>query len=254
MIGGIDMREDKVFVSNLDLTPENGISPEEKRFSKINGQLCKLKMKVFSSTGEIHEVEFSSENDINPVTSIELGDNMKEKVFNESENESQKSYSAGTIRERVRMSKFSPRQRFRRMIIDYKKYYDMTKGKMTHDDFVLVKGLFVSDVMNIMNLITPEVRKGKQINTLLGLSAFGKDLRVAGQKMQMPYRMALNEEVNVGAPSKKRYMDIQETYNGFIDALLRHVFGENYKNIGINETASMISEATSDVQPTTIGE
>jgi hypothetical protein len=211
-------------------------------------------MKVFSSTGEIHEVEYSSENEINPVTSIEMGENMKEKVFNESEKDNQKSFSVGNLRERIRMSKFSPRQRFRRMIIDYKKYYELTKNKMTHDDFVLVKGLFVSDVMNIMNLITPEVRKGKQINTLLGLSTFGKDLRIAAQKMQMPYRMALNEEVNVGAPSKKRYMDIQEAYNEFIDALLKHVFGEDYKNIGINETASMISEATSDVQPTTIEE
>lgn len=248
------MNSNRMLVSNLDLTPENGISPEEKRFSKINGQLCKLKMKVFSSTGEIHEVEYSSENEINPVTSIEMGENMKEKVFNESEKNDQKSFSVGNLRERIRMSKFSPRQRFRRMIIDYKKYYELTKNKMTHDDFVLVKGLFVSDVMNIMNLITPEVRKGKQINTLLGLSTFGKDLRIAAQKMQMPYRMALNEEVNVGAPSKKRYMDIQEAYNEFIDALLKHVFGEDYKNIGINETASMISEATSDVQPTTIEE
>lgn len=248
------MKENKVYVSNLDLTPENGISPEEKRFSKINGQLCKLKMKVFSSTGEIHEVEYSSENDINPVTSIEINSGMKEKIFNDKKDESQKLYSASTIRERVRMAKFSPRMRMRRMIIDYKKYYELTKNKMTHDDFVLVKGLFVSDVMNIMNLITPEVRKGKQINTLLGLSTFGKDLRIAAQKMQMPYRMALNEEVNVGAPSKKRYMDIQEAYNEFIDALLKHVFGEDYKNIGINETASMISEATSDVQPTTIEE
>lgn len=248
------MKDIAIKVSNLDLTPENGISPEEKRFSKINGQLCKLKMKVFSSTGEIHEVEYSSESDISPVTSIEMNSGMKEKVFNESEEVKEKSYSAGMVRERVRLSKFSPRQRFRRMIIDYKKYYEMTKNKMTHDDFVLVKGLFVSDVMNIMNLITPDVRKGKQINTLLGLSAFGKDLRIAAQKMQMPYRMALNEEVNAGAPSKKRYMDIQSAYNEFIDALLKHVFGEDYKNIGINETASMISEATSEVQPTTIEE
>lgn len=248
------MRDNKILVSNLDLTPENGISPEEKRFSKVNGKLCKLKMKVFSSTGEISEVEFSSEKDISPVTTIELNESMKEKSFNDTKESPQKQFSAATIRERVRMAKFSPRMRMRRMIIDYKKYYELTKNKMTHDDFVLVKGLFVSDVMNIMNLITPEVRKGKQINTLLGLSTFGKDLRIAAQKMQMPYRMALNEEVNVGAPSKKRYMDIQASYNEFIDALLRHVFGEDYKNIGINETASMISEATSEVQPTTIKE
>lgn len=233
-------------VSNIKL------EPKDKKFSNIGGKLCVLKMKIFSSDGGVSVVE-----DIDPtpqVKSIILETGATEKSFNDNSEPSQKLLSASVIRERVRLSKFSPRQRFRRMIIDYKKYYELTKNKMTHDDFVLVKGLFVSDVMNIMNLITPEVRKGKQINTLLGLSTFGKDLRIAAQKMQMPYRMALNEEVNVGAPSKKRYMDIQEAYNEFIDALLKHVFGEDYKNIGINETASMISEATSDVQPTTIEE
>jgi hypothetical protein len=37
-------------------------------------------------------------------------------------------------------------------------------------------------------------------------------------------------------------------YNGWLKELIM------LQNIGINETASMISEATSDVQPTTIGE
>jgi hypothetical protein len=64
----------------------------------------------------------------------------------------------------------------------------------------------------------------------------------------------MNEELRTGAVSKKRWQDISSSYNEFIDALLKHVFGEDYKNIGINETASMISEATSDVQPTTIEE
>lgn len=253
------MRDDIIRVSNLELSPENGISPEEKRFSKIDGKICKLKMKVFSTTGEVRELEYSSENDLNPVTSIDLG---VEKTFNEKimvegndgADKSQKSYSVSEIRERVKFSRLSPRMRMRRLLIDYKKYYELTKNKMTREDFVLVKGLFVSDVMNIMNLITPDVRKGKQINTLLGLSAFGKDLRLAAQKMQMPYRMALNEEVNMGAPSKKRYMDIQASYNEFIDALLKHVFGEDYRNIGLNETASAISEATSEVQPTNVSE
>lgn len=229
------MMNDRINVRELKASSDNGVDPEEKMFSKIDGKICKLKIKVFSTTNEVREIELKSEADLSPVISSEL---------------SEKSFSVATIKERVRMSKFSVRQRFRRMIIDYKKFAEMSKDKMTREEFVIVKGLFVSDVMNIMNMITPDVRKGKQINTLLGLSAFGKDLRVAGQELQMPYRMALNEEVNVGAPSKKRYIDIQESYNKFIDVLLRHVFGEEYKNIGINETAAALSEATSDVQPT----
>lgn len=240
----------EVKVSNMDLTPENGISPEEKRFSKVNGKMCRLKMKVFSNDGKVNEVEYSSEEEISPVISVDLED---QKMFNEINNSpEQKSYSVASVKERLRMAKFSPRARFKRLMIDYKKFYEMVKNNISHDDFVLLKGLFTSDVMNIMNLITPEIRKGKQINTLLGLSALGKELRVAGQKLQIPYRMAINEEVRTGAVSKKRWQDISNSYNEFIDALLKYVFGEDYKNIGVDEMANVAESATSEVQPTSI--
>lgn len=236
---------EKVRVSNLDLTTENGVSPTEKRFSKINGKTCKLKMKIFSNDGKVRQVEYSSASDINPVTSIELN----EKSFG---NTDDKRFSVATVKERLRMSKFSPRQRFRRMIIDYKKFYEMVKKNISHDDFILLKGLFTSDVMNIMNIVTPEIRKGKQVNTLLGLSTLGKELRIAGQKLQIPYRLAINEEVNTGAVTKKRWQDISNAYNEFIDSLLKYVFGEDYKNIGVDEMASVAESATSRLQPSNI--
>ena len=73
---------DSVRVSTLDLTPENGISPDEKRFSKVNNRLCKLKVKVFSTDGVAKEIECSNPSDLAPVTSIDLGD---EKMFNNKE-------------------------------------------------------------------------------------------------------------------------------------------------------------------------
>jgi hypothetical protein len=146
------------------------------------------------------------------------------------------------------MAKFSVRQRFRRMIIDYKKFNEMTRNNMSADDFKIVRGLFTSDVMNIMNTITPDIMKGKQINTLLGLSAFGKDLRVAGQELQIPYRMAMNEEKRLGSVTKMRYQRIQSAYNKFIDALLAHVFGEDYKSIGLGENVMANKEMHDNIE------
>lgn len=236
------MINSKVKASIMDLSPENGVAPTERRFSKVNNKVCSLKMKIFSCDGVAKEVSYDSEKDLAPVISIELPE----------DNSTQKEFSVSSVKERLRLAKFSPRQRFRRMIIDYKKFYEMTKGRMSHEDFVLLKGLFTSDVMNIMNIITPEIRKGKQINTMLGLSALGKDLRVAGQKLQIPYRMAINEEVRTGAVTKKRWQDISSSYNEFMDSMMKYVFGEDYKTIGVDEMASMAESATSDVQPTSI--
>jgi hypothetical protein len=217
--------------------------PVEKRFSKIGGKLCQLKVKVFSSEG----VTVVDENPIPKVQefSVVSDDTKISETVNTPE---QKAFSAATIRERVRLAKFSIRQRFRRMIIDYKKFNEMTRNNMSADDFKIVRGLFTSDVMNIMNTITPDIMKGKQINTLLGLSAFGKDLRVAGQELQIPYRMAMNEEKRLGSVTKMRYQRIQSAYNKFIDALLAHVFGEDYKSIGLGENVMANKEMHDNIE------
>lgn len=211
--------------------------PVEKRFSKIGGKLCQLKVKVFSSEG----VTVVDENPIPKVQefSVVSDDTKISETVNTPE---QKAFSAATIRERVRLAKFSIRQRFRRMILDYKKFNEMSKDNMTSQEYNIVKSLFVSDVMNIMNTITPEIMNGKQINTLLGLSSFGKELRVAGQELQIPYRMAMNEEKRTGAVTKMRYQKIQDAYNKFVHALIDHVFGERQDHIGAVETASAMNE------------
>ena len=91
--------------------------PVEKRFSKIGGKLCQLKVKVFSSEG----VTVVDENPIPKVQefSVVSDDTKISETVNTPE---QKAFSAATIRERVRLAKFSIRQRFRRMILDYKLY------------------------------------------------------------------------------------------------------------------------------------
>lgn len=219
--------------------------PVEKKFSKIGGKLCQLKMKVFSEEG----VNVIDEDPSPKVTEIILDD---QKVFSDTKsNEEQKTFSAATIKERVRLAKFSVRQRFRRTLIDWKKFYDMSKDSMSDQEFNVVKSLFVSDIMNIMNSITPEVMAGKQINTLLGLSAFGKELRLAGQELQIPYRMAMNEEKKTGAVTKMRYQKIQEAYNKFIHALIDHVFGDRNKQIGILENTSAMGEMKEDINAET---
>lgn len=212
--------------------------PTEKKFSKIEGKLCQLKTKVFSSEG----VTVIDDNDTPQVKSyVHKGDSSFVEVA-ESRN-----FSAATIRERVRLAKFSVRQRFRRMILDYKKFNEMSRDNMSAQEFNIVKSLFVSDVMNIMNAITPEIMNGKQINTLLGLSAFGKELRIAGQELQIPYRMAMNEEKRTGAVTKMRYQKIQDAYNKFVKALIDHVFGEKANQIGVIENASAMNEMEDNI-------
>lgn len=208
---------------------------EERKFSKVGGKLCTLKTKIFSSDSQFKSLP---EEEIPQVKEYSTGET---KVFSGTKEAPQtKSYSATTIRERLRYAKYSMRMRFRRLLIDYKKFYEMQGDRLSDEDFKILRGLFISDIMNIMNTITPEVLRGKQIVTLLGLSAFGKELRIAGQALNLPYRLAMKEEERIGAPSKKRYQDIQKAYNEFVKALLNYVFKGRENPVGLTEAMGTV--------------
>lgn len=135
--------------------------------SKINGQFTKLGAKVYSATGGMVEGLPESEPEVE-----------------------QKEFSVATVKERVRFAtKLSPRVRFRRLILDYKLFVKAAGGvdKLDAETLKVAKSLLTIDALEILRAVTPEiVQSGKQINTVLGLSSISKNLRVAGQKLQIP--------------------------------------------------------------------
>ena len=170
--------------------------------SKINGVFTKLKAKQFSASGVVEEA-----NDVE----------IKEKQF-----------SVSTLKIRVKEGMMSPRMRFRRLILDYRQLIRQMGGaeKIDPETLKAMKSLFTSDVLDIMKQITPEIMAGKQINTLIGASSLGKGVRVAAQKLQMPFKMAMNESAKQGFVSKMRYQGIQDAYIDFINSLMSDIFGE----------------------------
>ena len=170
--------------------------------SKINGVFTKLKAKQFSASGVVEEVDDIS--------------TTKEKTF-----------SAASLRVRIKEGMMSPRMRFRRLILDYRQLIRQLGGAEKIDAATMksMKSLFTSDVLDIMKQITPEIMSGKQINTLIGASSLGKSVRVAAQKLQMPFRMAMQESAKQGFVSKMRYQAIQDAYIEFINSLMDDIFG-----------------------------
>ena len=169
--------------------------------SKINGRFTKLKVKEFSGDGMVYELR-------GPET---------------------KSFSAMTLKERVRYAKLSPRMRFRRLIIEYRQLIKQSGGVENIDEETLkiMKSLFTTDVLDIMKTITPDIVKGKQINTLIGASSLGKNVRVAAQKLQLPFRQAFIEGQKQGYLSKMRYQKMRSLYQEFANSLVEEVFGAN---------------------------
>jgi len=182
----------------------DGIADGIAKSSKINGTFTVLKAKEFSTCSNIINVD-------------------------EEEKEEEKEYSVTTLRERVRFAKFSPRMRFRRLFIDYKMAIKQMGGteKMDGETLRVLKSLFTSDVLDIFKTITPEILKGKQINTLIGATSLGQEVRKAAQQLQMPARLAYQEVSKRGVLTPMRYKKLQAAYSDFTKALMEEVFGDN---------------------------
>lgn len=174
--------------------------------SKINGVFTKLKAKQFSALGVVEEAA----DNVSPTTSVK-----------------EKSFSVASVKMRIKEGMLSPRMRFRRLILDYKQVVKQMGGaeKIEPNTLRVMKSLFSSDVLDIMKMITPDIIAGKQINTLLGASSLGKSVRLAAQKLQLPFRLAMNESTKQGFVSKMRYQKIQEAYIEFINSLMEDIFG-----------------------------
>jgi hypothetical protein len=208
----IERDEEKTFsekpISGIKVKTFSNVSdlvePSVPKSSKINGQFTKLVAKQFSCCIELKEIE-----DFIPVVS------------------EQKEFTAATVKERLREGKMSPRMRFRRTIISYKQVIKQLggPGKLKEEDEKVLKALFITDLLDIVKTIAPEIEKGKQINTLLGASTLGKNVRVAAQKLQLPFRMSMTEIKKNGYPSKMRYQKIQESYLEFVNSICSEVFG-----------------------------
>lgn len=172
--------------------------------SKIDGHYTVLKAKVFSADGVVTEME---------KTSIEEPE--------------QREFTQARIREALREHKLGPRMAMRKLIISYKQAVKSMGGveKIDPDSLRILKSMLNSEVLMILNQCTDQVIEGKQINTLLGLSSLGKTYREAGQKLQMPLRMAHMEARRQGFVTKVKYQKLQEAYINFTHAVLDDVFG-----------------------------
>lgn len=175
------------------------IAPDLPKTSKVGLRFTSLKVKEFSSISDV------------------------------SITEDQKEFTVSSLKDRLRIAKLSPRQNFRRSVLDYKQIVKSQGGvsKMDPEDLKVLKSLFTSDVLMILRQIHPEILSGKQISTLLGASSLGKATRVAAQKLQIPYKLASKEVEKSGMLSKPRFQKLQDAYFEFINSMIDEVFSDH---------------------------
>lgn len=201
----------------------------EKSFSEIENKFDGYKVKTFSNLSELGlDINMPKTSKINNQFTI-----LKAKSYSTfedveviNEETEQKEFSQAHIIERTRLGKLSPRIRFRRLIMDYRQALKSQGGieKISPEALKIMKSLFTTDLLGIMQELTPQILSGKNINALLGASSLGVQVRKSCQALMVPYRLALLENKRQGFVSKARYQKIQEAYTEFVKSVLNYVF------------------------------
>ena len=206
----------------------SGFDYDGPKSSKINGQYTILKAKQFSSIGTIETVE----GDVSEVKETEKAFTQPE--TKEEKVPQQKEFTQAGIRDQLREKKLSPRMCFRRTIISYKQVIKAMGGvdKIKEEDLSILKSMFTSDILFLLNRISDEViTKNKRINVLLGCSAISKNLRVAADSLNYIYRMSGIQMRKTGMLQKNYFTKLQAAWGEFTNACLEEVFGSNSSNI-----------------------
>ena len=194
--------------------------------SKIDGQYTTLKAKVFSADGVVEEMVIVPEDEV-----------QKEFTEEEPKVEEQKEFTQARVREELREMKLGLRMSFRRCLLSYRQAIKSMGGaeKIDPEDLKTLKSMLNAEVLMILNKCTDQVIEGKQINTLLGTSSISKNLRVAGQKLQLPLRQAHLEARKQGYVTKMRYQKLQAAYLDFTKAVIEDVFGPESDKMNLEE-------------------
>lgn len=199
------------------------IEPGTPKSSKIDGKFTKLKVKQFSCVSAISEVADD--------TVVE-----SQKEFTQPE-ETQKEFTQARVREELREMKLGLRMSFRRCLLSYRQAIKSMGGvdKIDPEDLKILKSMLSAEVLMILNQCTQAVIDGKQINTLLGTSSISKNLRVAGQHLQLPLRMAHLEAKRQNFVTKQRYQKLQAAYIEFSKAIIEEVFGPESDKMNLGD-------------------
>lgn len=137
-----------------------------------------------------------------------------------------KTFSAATIQERLRLSKMNPKVRMRYMVMDYKRFFNANKTKLEKnpEQAKSLKDMFLTDLMGVFNEILPYIEEGKQLNTLIGISQITPSMNKVARDLSLIYKRALKAEKSSGQISKSIYSKLKETYAEFMNQLLITVF------------------------------
>jgi hypothetical protein len=142
--------------------------------------------------------------------------------FSDAVEDTVRTYSVRTIRERLKLSELPLKKQIRYFILDYRRYYKMNLKEFIEnpEEFYRLKAQFVTDFMGYMSIVMQEAAQGGNLAKLLGLTALVPRAAAAGRKLGVDYKMISK----VGGAPHALLEKAQMHFRDFIDSITDVVF------------------------------
>lgn len=186
---------------------------QEKKLFSVNGEPCVRMVRLYSA-------------ELGDESLLEEGESA-DATLDEDLTQEQREFSVASLTERLRMNTLNSKMRFRRTVMDYKRFLAAKKSNLELDKLNLLQRMFMADIMAILTDYSEEIIAGKRVSTILGVSSLGsQDLTKAVMKLSIIYPKALKSEKLLGDVPKNQYIKLTQAMELFFSELKKVVFGE----------------------------
>lgn len=184
--------------------------------------------------------------DTSYLTSVGAGYSYDDNIPEEPVVIEDKGFSVASIKERVRINGMPIKQRFRYIILDYRRFYNQNRKKIlsNRSQAVNLRNMFLNDLMAVFNDIMPELKSGKQLVALTGLGTVSRDMTSVSKDLSLAYKKSLTQLGSGGQISRANIQNLQKYYNKFMDALIPQVFPGLLESISETKAQSDTSNNT----------
>jgi len=141
------------------------------------------------------------------------------------EAELQKTFSAASLNDRLKLFKYNPKIRLRYMIMDYKRFWKSKKSMLEKNPKLAngLRSMFVMDMAGLMNEVLPFIMEGKQLAQLVGLNQVTPGLTKVARELSLIYRRAMKANATSGQIPKVIFSQLKEKYSEFMNQLVNSV-------------------------------
>lgn len=140
--------------------------------------------------------------------------------------ETTRRYSQATIAERLKDAMFDPKMQFRKLVVDYRRYFASHKKDLLDDTSRMrqLLLLFFSDISSMIFKMAPFIKEGKQLANLIAVQTLSPALGKVAREFSIAFQRYIKNDIKTGTTKPMLFNMLRSKWQDFINEVLHSVF------------------------------